>query len=521
MEKTLNQFERLKAFKDGLDALDDIMRFARQGNLDGATEDDFHRWKWWGLFHRKQTPGFFMLRLRIPNGKLRAHQIKAIGRIANEFGRGAADLTTRQNIQLRWIEIKDVPEIFERLRRVAIDHRQTGMDNFRNVTGCPVAGLDANEVIDASPFAKLMTDAIVGFKRYSNLPRKFNPSITGCRQDCANAQVNDLAFTPATKVVNGKRIVGFHVWIGGALGSKPPMLAQRLGIFVRPEEVGIITRLILDIYREHGNREHRHQARLKFLLMEWGLERFLSELERRFGAPLEPEGDDEVTCWGGDHLGVHRQKNGLYYVGCCVPTGRITGDQLIEFGRLAETYGNGELRLTIDQNIIIVNVPRDKLNALLDEPLLQTFSPFPSPLVRGLVTCTGIDYCHFSQIEVKARAIEFVQELEALLPADHPLKTGEGFVGRKLRIHWSGCPHSCGQHQIADIGFLGVKVRTHDGQIAEGTTVFVGGRLGDKPKIAQEVAEKVPCALLAPTVMQLLNRVCFNGNDNDDDSDGE
>ncbi|GBC97828.1 Sulfite reductase [ferredoxin] [bacterium HR17] len=143
MEKTLNQFERLKAFKDGLDALDDIMRFARQGNLDGATEDDFHRWKWWGLFHRKQTPGFFMLRLRIPNGKLRAHQIKAIGRIANEFGRGAADLTTRQNIQLRWIEIKDVPEIFERLRRVAIDHRQTGMDNFRNVTGCPVVGLDA------------------------------------------------------------------------------------------------------------------------------------------------------------------------------------------------------------------------------------------------------------------------------------------------------------------------------------------------------------------------------------------
>jgi ferredoxin-nitrite reductase len=499
----VNTIEQLKAQKDGLEALEDILRFARQGNSDGATEEDFHRWKWWGLFHRKQTPGFFMLRLRIPNGKLRAHQLKAIGRIANEFGQGVADLTTRQNIQLRWIEITDVPEIFERLKRAGVDHRQTGMDNFRNVTGCPVAGLDARELLDASPYAKLMTDAIVGSRRYSNLPRKFNPSITGCRQDCTYAQINDLAFTPATKTVGGKRLLGFHVWVGGALGSKPPMLAQRLGAFVRPEEVGVITRIVLDIFREHGNRENRQQARLKFLLMEWGMEKFRKEVERRMGAPLEDEGRDEVDCWGGDHLGVHRQKDGLFYVGCCVPTGRITGDALIEFGRLAETYGSGEVRLTIDQNIIIPNVPSRKLDALLNEPLLQTYTPFPSPLLRGLVTCTGIDYCHFSQIEVKARALEFVQAMEALLPADHPLRTGEGFEGRKLRVHWSGCPHSCGQHQIADIGFLGVRVREGEA-ITEGACVFLGGRLGHDGRVAEQVTGKLPCSALPLTVLKLL-----------------
>lgn len=481
--------EAIKRTKDGLDVLDDIYRYARLG-FEFIDPDDYERMKWYGLFHRRQTPGFFMMRLRIPNGVLTSHQTAALGEIVNRYGRGQADITTRQNIQLRWIRIEDVPAIFETLHHIGIGHLQTGMDNVRNVTGCPIAGLDPTEVLDASPITRAIQEAILGRKEFSNLPRKFNVSVSGCRWDCALSQTHDIGLTPAT--LDGT--VGFNIRIGGAMGGKSTHLSWDLDVFVTQDEVVELCRGIVALFRDEGSRKDRQRARLKWLVESWGVERFRMELERRLGQALPRAGRDEVIAYGGDHLGIRRQKQaGLRYVGCLVPVGRITGDELIEFARLAETYGSGELRLTNDQNVLIVNVPQGRVRALLGEPLLRRFTPFPPASLRRLVSCTGNDYCHFSLIDTKGRATELAKRLEGLLPD-----------GRPLRMHWSGCPHACGQHHIADIGFQAARVR-ENGEIVDAVDVYVGGRLGKNAQLATKVLEGVPLTKLPEKLRPLLD----------------
>jgi ferredoxin-nitrite reductase len=483
-----NRIEEIKQAKDGLDVLADIYRYARLG-FDAIDPDDYERMKWYGLFHRRQTPVHFMMRLRIANGILTSSQMATLGELVNRYGRGQADLTTRQNMQLRWIRIEDVPAIFDTLNDIGIGHLQTGMDNVRNVTGCPIAGLDPEEVLDASPLARAIQEGILGRKEFSNLPRKFNISISGCRQDCALSQIHDIGLTPATQ----EGTVGFNVRIGGAMGGKSTHLAWDLDAFVPPQKVVAVCRAIAALFRDEGSRENRQQARLKWLVEAWGVERFRGELERRLGRPLARAGWDEVVAYGGDHIGVRRQKQeGLRYVGCLVPVGRIAGDELIEFARLAETYGSGELRLTNDQNVLIVNVPEERVQALLGEPLLQRFTPFPSAPFRRLVSCTGIDFCHFSLIDTKGRAVELAERLEEILPED-----------RTLRVHWSGCPHACGQHHIADIGFQAARVRVN-GEVVDAADVYVGGRLGKDPRLATNVLEGVPLTELPERLRPIL-----------------
>lgn len=483
-----NKIEEIKQAKDGLDVLPDIHRYARLG-FEAIPPDDLERMKWYGLFHRRQTPGYFMMRLRIPNGILTARQAAALGELANRYGRGKADLTTRQNIQLRWIRIEDVPAIFATLDDLGIGYLQTGMDNVRNVTGCPIAGLDPTEVLDASPVARAIQEEILGRKAFSNLPRKFNISIAGCRYDCALSQTHDIGLTPATR----EGAVGFNVRIGGAMGGKSTHLSWELDAFVPPEGVVALCRTILAIFRDEGLRENRQQARLKWLVEAWGVDRFRAEVERRLGQPLPHAGRDELFAYGGDHLGVRPQKQeGLRYVRCVVPVGRITGDDLIAFARLSERYGSGELRLTQDQNILIVNVPEEQVAALLGEPLLQRHTPFPAPAFRRLVSCTGNDYCHFSLIDTKGRAVELAERLETILPE-----------GRPLRMHWSGCPHACGQHHIADIGFQAARVKV-DGEIVDAADVYLGGRLGKDAQLASKVLSGVPLSELPERLRPLL-----------------
>ncbi len=487
-----NTIEEIKRAKDGLDVLDDIYRYARLG-FDAIDPDDLERMKWYGLFHRRQTPGFFMMRLRIPNGVITSRQLAALGEIANRYGRGQADLTTRQNVQLRWIRIEDVPAIFDALNDVGVGHLQTGMDNLRNVTGCPIAGLDADELLDASPLTRAVQEAILGRKAFSNLPRKFNVSVSGCRWDCALSQTHDIGLTPASKQGD----VGFNVRVGGAMGGKSTHLSWELDVFVRPEEVVDLCRAVVGLFRDHGLRENRQQARLKWLVEAWGVDRFRAEVERRLGRRLASAGRDEVVAYGGDHIGVRRQRqDGLRYVGCLVPVGRIAGDDLIEFARLAQTYGTGDLRLTQDQNVLIVNVPEARVPALLAEPLLRRFSPFPAAPFRRLVSCTGVDFCHFSLIDTKGRAVELAERLKGVLSDCRP-----------LRMHWSGCPHACGQHHIADIGFQAARVRVN-GQIVDAADVYVGGRLGKRPRLAAKVLDAVPLTelpeRLRPIIAELL-----------------
>ena len=479
----VNKIEVLKSAKDGLDVLPDLHRYAAlaaAGEDPQVSADDFERLKWYGLFHRKRTPGHYMLRMRIPNGVLNSEQIEAIAEISEVVGRRTADITTRMNIQLRWITIADVPWVLQRLAAAGLNTQQSGMDNVRNLVGCPLSGLTADEVIDTRRLTVRMQQAIVGSKRFSNLPRKFNLSITGCRDDCSHAQTHDLSFTPAVKRGAGDEVVGFNVLVGGALGGMHPQLARPLDVFVPERDLVELGTAILSVYRDHGLREKRKESRLKWLLQAWGMERFREVVEERFGRPLERAGESLSIRHGGDHIGVTRQADpGLRVVGCHVPVGRVTSDDLYEFGRLAREYGTAELRLTVQQNVLIPNIPVERLRELRAEPLLEQYSPTPSAWSRALVTCTGNDYCHFSLIDTKGEALKLAAALE---------QRYEVADDTPVRIQMSGCPHACGQHRAGEIGLLGLRQRV-DGQIVDGVDIFSGGKLGTGAKLG-ELAEK-------------------------------
>ena len=485
-----NKIEAIKSAKDGLDVLPDLQRYAIEG-AQAIPDDDLERLKWYGLFHRKQTPGFFMLRIRMPNGVLTSEQLATIAEISNRCGRGAADLTTRQAIQLRWITIQDAPWGLQRLASVGLNSQQSGMDSVRNVVGCPLAGLDADELIDASSLAQRLQQAIVG-RRFSNLPRKFNIAISGCREDCIHAQTNDLSFVAATL----EGVAGFNVLVGGALGGQSPELAQPLDAFVTSAEVVPLAEAILETFRDCGDREKRKQTRLKFLIREWGIDRFRAAVEQRLGRPLAHEGDSATTRHGGDHIGTPAQRQpDRNVVGCLVPVGRTSGDALAEFGRLAARYGSGEVRLTVQQNVLIPNVPDSRLDELLAEPLLAEYSPSPSHWVRSLVTCTGNDFCHFAQTDTKGDGLRLASALEQRYEIDRP-----------VRIQVSGCPHACGQHRAGEIGLLGGGVRI-DGEIQSAATVFVGGKLGKDAQLAEEVAASVPLDQLPELVAEQVRNL--------------
>jgi ferredoxin-nitrite reductase len=491
----VNKIEEIKQERDGLDIGADIPRLAQLGH-EAIDEGDRERLKWWGTFFRKHTPGFFMMRIRIPNGITDARQLRAIADITNRFGRGIADITTRQQMQLRWITIGQVPEILERLRQVGLVTLQTGMDNIRNVVGCPVAGLTGNELFDASPVARAFSELFVGDRAYTNLPRKFNVGITGCRENCTHAETQDLGLVPATKAIDGRTVAGFNVLVGGKNGSGGYTVATPLDVFTEPEQAVAVCDAVVMLFRDHGSREARNKIRLAFLLEEWGVERFRLALEARLGRTLETAGQDERTAKATDHVGVFRQKQArLNYAGLLVPVGRLTGDQLFEVARLAETYGTGEVRLTADQNVIIPHVPDTRLGNLTTEPLLKVLRYDPSEVMRGLVSCTGAEFCNLAVIETKQRALRVARALETKVHS-----------GRPIRIHWSGCPAGCGNHTVADIGLLGVKAKV-DGKIVDAVDVFVGGASGRQAHAGLKLLENVPCDTLPQVLEGLVKHV--------------
>jgi len=489
----MNKVEELKTEKDGLDVLQDIPRFAREG-WKAVPDGDRDRLKWAGIFFRRQTPGRFMMRIRIPNGVSNAAQLRVIGELSREFGKGFADITTRQQFQLRWFEIGQVPEIWRRLNEVGLVSLQTGMDNLRNVVGCPVAGLTPNELLDASPAVHEFNRMFVGNKAYTNLPRKFNVAITGCKENCVHAESQDVALTPACKDEDGLRLEGFNVAVGGKMGSGGYRIASPLDLFVRPEEAAEICSSIVLTFRDHGARESRSKARLAFLIDEWGIQKFRAELERRADRPLPGAGKDARLKNHTDHVGIYRQKHsGLNYVGLAVPVGRIATDQMLEVARLAESYGDGAIRLTIGQNLIIPNVHDNKIGQLIAEPLLKELRYDPSEIMRGLVSCTGMDYCHFALIETKELALKTARRLEE--------KLGKG---KPVRIHWSGCPAGCGNHAVADIGLMGKNVR-RNGEVLDAVDLFVGGSAGPESSPSVKIMEDVPCTDL-PRILEGLAR---------------
>lgn len=488
----MNKFEEIKAAKDGLDVLPDIERYARLG-WEAITDDDKVRMKWYGLFFRKHTPGYFMLRIRMPNGIATAEQIRTVGELANEFGRGELDLTTRQQVQLRWFRIEHVPEIFARLAAVGLDVRQTGMDNIRNVMGCPLAGLTTHELLDASPVARAYTARFVGNKEFSNLPRKFNVAITGCVDNCVLLETQDIALSPATRQVDDRSVVGFNVMIGGKQGSGGYTAAQSLDVFARADDADEICAAITLIFRDHGPRESRSRARLAFLVQEWGTERIRAELETRLGRSLERAGRDARHAYHADHLGVEpQQERGLYSVGLAVPVGRLRADFALGLADLAATYGSGEIRLTPGQNVMLTNVPNTHLPSLLAEPLLRELRADPAPSIRGTVSCIGVGLCDLALTDTKGDALRVARRLEQTIP-----------LGRSIAVNWSGCPAACGSHHVADIGLQGGKARVGD-TIVEVYQVYVGGRQGPLARAALPVLSAIPATEIDGIVERLV-----------------
>jgi ferredoxin-nitrite reductase len=479
----MNKIELIKNERGGLEIINDIDRFAKEG-WESISEEDIQRLKWYGLFLRNPTPGYFMLRVRIPNGFSFSHQVKAISFIAETYGNGVIDITTRQQVQLRHLKIENIPQVFHLLEEVGLTSSQTGMDNVRNIMGCPVAGLSPKEKVDAYSLVKALNEHIIGNTEFTNLPRKFNITLSGCPDDCVHAETQDLALVPAVEE-NGT-VYGFNVLVGGKLGSGGYRIATSLNVFLCPEEVVEVCSALILLYRDHGSRDVRSKNRLAFLIEDWGEEKFRSALEERVGRSLTLAGTDLRRNEKSEHIGAYRQKQALMnYVGLKVPVGRIQADKLQGLARLAEKYGNGEIRFSHSNSLVIPNVPDQKLGDMLEEGLVKEFTYHPSSVLKGLVSCVGSDYCNLAAIETKSMALKVASQLEGKLPNTAP-----------INMAWSGCPASCGNHLVADIGLLGKKMR-RDGEVIEAVDVYMGGRTGIDPKLAVKVMEDVPCDQLA------------------------
>jgi ferredoxin-nitrite reductase len=492
---SLNKFEKLKVEKDGLAIKGELEEFARIGWEAMDESDRDHRLKWWGVFFRPVTPGKFMVRMRLPNGIVTSGQMGVLAEVIQRYGEdGYGDITTRQNIQLRGIRIEDIPDIFSRFDQAGMTSVQSGMDNVRNITGSPVAGIDADELIDTRGLCRKVQDMIThngeGNPAFSNLPRKFNIAIAGCRDNSVHAEINDIAFIPAYK----EDVLGFNVLVGGFFSAKRCDAAMPLNAWVDPRDVVALCEAILLVYRNHGLRANRQKSRLMWLIDEWGIDRFRAEVEQQLGHPLQAEAEKDEILWEKrDHIGIHAQKQpGLNYVGLHVPVGRLFASDMFDLARISEVYGSGELRLTVEQNILIPNVPDSRIAPLLKEPLLERFSVSPSMLGRSLISCTGAQFCNFALVETKNRALALTADLDAEL-----------HVPRPVRIHWTGCPNSCGQPQVADIGLMGTKIRK-DGKTVDAVDLYRGGSVGKDAKLGTCVQKGIPCEDLLPVLRDLL-----------------
>jgi ferredoxin-nitrite reductase len=492
----MSKIERIKAETDGLDVLPELLRAAREG-WETLQPDHVGLLKWYGLYAHNTHDGHFMLRTKVIQGKLSADQVETMASIAAEFGRGVIDCTTRQCFQIHWITLDKVPEIFARLDRVGLTTAGACGDITRNVVGCTLSGLAHDEIVDGYGTAEAVHNHFLKNKLYSNLPRKYKISVTGCAEDCARGLINDIALSAAIAEDGTK---GFNLRVGGGLSSHP-RFARWMDVFVTPEEAPEVIEGMTAIFRDaEENRKARGKARLKFLVDRVGPEALREELERRVGRPLRRGVPKAPGLSGEDHLGVHEQADGHHRtVGLCVPVGRLKAEQLFELARLARTYGSRDddaLRLTHQQNVVLPWIPEENVEALLAEPLLGDLTPHPPLFTRGLQTCTGKEFCGLAKVYTKDRAAEIARFLD-----EHVRPNGHG---DNLRVHFAGCSSSCAQHQIADVGIEGV-LKKFDGEFVEAMDIRIGGHLGENARFGEVVIRKVPHWELNETLLRIFD----------------
>ena len=477
----LNPNEQVKKDDDGLNVrarIENIYSVRGFHSIDGA--DLRGRMRWWGLYTQRR-PGidggktailepedlddeYFMLRVRIDGGRLTVAQLRAISEVSVKYARGTADVTDRQNIQLHWIRIEDVPAIWQLLESVGLETTEACGDTPRVILGSPVAGVSKDEILDATPALEELNRRFVGAKEFSNLPRKFKTAVSGL-QDVVH-EANDVSFVGVLHPEHGP---GFDLWVGGGLSTNP-QFAKRLGAWVPMQEVAEVWAGVAGIFRDYGYRRLRNRARLKFLVNDWGAAKFREVLETEYLKRPLLDGPPPafVPPAERDHVGVHEQKDGRYYVGFASRVGRIDGATLGRIADLAEDVGSDRIRTTTDQKMLILDVPGDRVEGLAGELKTLDLQVRPSVFRRHTMACTGIEFCKLAIVETKALGSQTIDELENRLPNfDTPVS-----------ININGCPNSCARIQTADIGLKGQLIQDGEGNQVEGFQVHLGGHFG-------------------------------------------
>ena len=509
----LNVNEQVKQDDDGLNVRKRIEEvYCRTGVAGIDPTDRRSRFRWWGLYTQR-APGIeggrtatlppeeledehFMLRIRIDGGALTTEQLRVVGEVSRLFARDTADLTDRQNIQLHWIRVEDLPEIWRRLEGVGLTTAESAGDTPRVVLGSPMAGIAVDEVLDATPALHEITRRLIANPDYSNLPRKFKTAISGL-QDVVH-EINDVAFIGVDHPVHGP---GLDVWVGGGLSTNP-RIGERLGAWVPLEDVPDVWIGIVSLFRDYGYRRLRAKARLKFLVSDWGVEKFRNVLEKEYlgRAMLDgpaPEPLDEPR----DHVGIQRQKNGLNAVGIAPVVGRVGGTVLTDLARAAEASGSRRVRITPMQKLVILDVPDEQVGSLRSSLDALGFPSSPSPWRRSTMACTGIEFCKFGIVETKARAAALITDVEKRLAdvqdqLEHP-----------ITVHLNGCPNSCARIQVADIGLKGMIVTDDDSNQVEGFQVHLGGGLGLDTSFGRKLrGHKLPATEVPDYVERIVRR---------------
>ncbi len=505
-ETKAQRYERLKREKNPWEAFDEVRAFARAGRASVVPDWASAYFKWWGIYTQGDGVGatggkggeglateYFMMRVGIPNGIISAHQLRTIGGITRKYARNLADITTRQNIQLHWLTIESLPEVVDALDAIGLSPKGACGDVVRNVTGCPLAGIAADEILDASPIAQEISRQLSANPEFYNLPRKFKISATGCPTWCTYPEINDIALT----AVEHQGEKGYSLRVGGGL-SNEPHLGVRLDVFLEPGQAIAAVRGVTEIFRDQMVlRESRDRARLKYLFMKegWTAERFRDELQSRLDFTLRPAVPEIVPeDVYRDHAGIHPQRqSGLACVGASVLRGRLTGEQLEAAAELAERFGTGRLRATVSQNLLFIDIPYAKTGELVRELGQIGLSVEGSMFWRGAVACTGTEFCKLAITETKGFARWLVEEMEERLPQfDQP-----------LRLHVTGCPNGCGQHWIADIGIEGKKIK-HEGKLTDAYYFCLGGAVGKHAGVARPVGYRCAAPLVPEAIERLL-----------------
>jgi ferredoxin-nitrite reductase len=480
-----NSIEDLKARIDGLDVWEHI-EYASKIGFSAVNQELVPLFKWYGIYAQKpKEAGYFMLRIKIPGGILTTEQAKTLNELAERFAKGVMDITTRQAVQMHWIRIENIPEILNTLKQVGMDTAGGCGDILRNVTGCPLAGLHAEEVFDASNDLKKIDSFFVRNRDFSNLPRKYKMSVTGCKSWCSQPDINCVSLVGVKHPQREE--FGYSLKIGGGLSTKP-IIAKNFPVFIPSQKALETIIAVTTVYRDHGFRDKRHNARIKFLVEDWGVEKFLLEVESILGYELERISPLRTMKTGAveyfpspetshhDHLGITKLKNGLYAVGIAFTSGRTHSPDLQNIAVLTESFSlDGEIRTTNKQNLLITNIPEENIEKLIKAALEMNLKTQYSPFTKLGVACTGTEFCNLAIVETKAKAKEIFDYLNAKFPD----------FADEIMISVTGCPNNCAQYSVADIGLVGCKVKDLEGNMQDAFRIFLGGRLGQEAQFGK------------------------------------